>query len=175
MPGIGPELPPHLQAPRNRVAEEDDSVFSGPSVAGPQIPPEFLKAQHVEDEDEDEDDYAPSLPPDLAASRNAAPVVYAPAKPVKGPSLPSSYYPNDDSDDDVGPRPLPPSAQGSQSEVDGVKQFLEKEERRRQQIEVGLISHLLHVQKPTVYRKLPSQKLPSATNGCSGLRRHQNC
>lgn len=133
MSTIGPELPPHL---RVRSKQEED----GPSVAGPQIPTNFLKPA-VEEEDEDEDDYAPSLPPDMIAARQAGPSA-GPVKPVKGPSLPTSYYRDDDSDDDVGPRPLPPSAQRHHGELDGVKQFLEKEERRRQQIEVCSIHHL---------------------------------
>ncbi|KAF8915561.1 hypothetical protein CPB85DRAFT_1159787, partial [Mucidula mucida] len=90
-----------------------------------------------ENDEEDEDDYVPSLPPDLLASRKAGPSAptRVPAKQVKGPTLPSAYYPDGDSDDDVGPRPLPPTAQGNNNKIDGVQQFLEKEERRRQQIE----------------------------------------
>ena len=83
-------------------------------------------------DEEEEDDYAPALPPHLAAARSAGP-----AK-VIGPALPSamgmSRYEDDDDDDDVGPRPLP--AGYAVEEKDGVQEFLEREERRRKQLEV---------------------------------------
>ncbi|KAF9024555.1 hypothetical protein BDZ89DRAFT_954644 [Hymenopellis radicata] len=123
MTGIGPELPPHLRT-QNSHGDNDDE--DGP-VPGPQIPAELLGAR----QNEDDDDYAPSLPPDLLASRKAV----VPAKQVKGPTLPSAYCSDDDSDDDVGPRPLPSTEQWNNNKIDGVQQFLEKEERRRQQIE----------------------------------------
>lgn len=142
MAGIGPELPPHLRFQNSQDDNDDeDGPVPGPSVAGPQIPVNLLVARQSvqnENDEEDEDDYVPSLPPDLLASRKAGPSAptRVPAKQVKGPTLPSAYYPDGDSDDDVGPRPLPPTAQGNNNKIDGVQQFLEKEERRRQQIEV---------------------------------------
>ena len=45
-----------------------------------------------------------------------------------------SRYEDDDDDDDVGPRPLP--AGYAVEEKDGVQEFLEREERRRKQLEV---------------------------------------
>ena len=143
---IGPDIPAHL-LPQVSSAEQDDASDNEgpepalaigpqiPSSIGPQIPPSLSKlpgasAIHEEEgEDDDEDDYAPALPPELAAARS---------KKVLGPSLPPSLsrpsYDEDDDDDDVGPRPLP---QGIVlEEKDGVQEFLEREERRRKHLEV---------------------------------------
>ncbi|KIY67104.1 hypothetical protein CYLTODRAFT_15617 [Cylindrobasidium torrendii FP15055 ss-10] len=118
---IGPELPPHLQqsAPQGDVSDDDDFGPAPPPaapapVAGPQLP--------AANEDEEEDDFGPALPPNITAA----------PKRVLGPSFPA---PEDDSDDDLGPQPLPAYAQAAYKEVDGVKQFLEQEERKRKAIE----------------------------------------
>lgn len=120
---IGPELPPHLQqsAPQDDASDDDDFGPAPPPavpapVAGPQLPA-------AANRDEDEDDFGPALPPNIAAA----------PKRVLGPSFPA---PEDDSDDDLGPQPLPAYAQAAYKEVDGVKQFLEQEERKRKAIEV---------------------------------------
>ncbi|KII86248.1 hypothetical protein PLICRDRAFT_164662 [Plicaturopsis crispa FD-325 SS-3] len=137
MSSIGPELPPHLLArPKSTEADKDDSPPPPATVnVGPQIPPELLQRPQptvTEDEDEDEDDYVPQLPPDLIASR-AGPS----KRPVIGPSFPSAQdhdrRQDDDSDDDVGPMPLP--AGYSYQQGDAVREFMEKEERRRKQVE----------------------------------------
>ncbi|KAJ7592783.1 hypothetical protein C8J56DRAFT_778987 [Mycena floridula] len=105
---------------------------------GPQLPPHLLQSTTEPEEEEDEDDYAPALPPDLVVSRTAGPSVKpaSPPRKVQGPALPSAY--DDDSDEDIGPRPLA-AGEGPRDEVDGVKQFMEKEESRRKQIEVRAI------------------------------------
>ncbi|KAG6909090.1 hypothetical protein DXG01_002071 [Tephrocybe rancida] len=141
MPSIGPALPPRLQS----------SEGPEPTTAGPQIPPGLLKQQPAEDDEDDEDDYVPELPPDLAATRSAGPSVPAPArsssneeKRVSGPSMPSyppiydpnyqeAYNEDDDDDDDFGPKPLPSGVQHAQT--DAVKEFMEREERRRKEAE----------------------------------------
>jgi hypothetical protein len=162
---IGPELPPHLARPSSSREDEDDSDEDGPQPAsasapniGPSIPtsigphiPTVLSDQkeispaHVDvntpqDEDEDEDDYAPALPPDLIASRSTE------AKRVIGPSLPGrpgyNAYESDD-DDDVGPMPAPAGANSNYESQDGVKEFIEREERRRKQAEVEKIHNVL--------------------------------
>ncbi len=140
MSSIGPEIPPHLLQ-RSQHPNEDDEEDIGPSVAGPQMPPELVKQQQ-DDDDDDEDDYAPALPPELLAARQAGP-----EKRVQGPTLPTY---DDDSDDDVGPKPLP-AGRTSVNETDGVKQFMEQEEKRRKRIEVCRISStLMKVQPLTV-------------------------
>ncbi|KAK7051369.1 hypothetical protein VNI00_004869 [Paramarasmius palmivorus] len=150
MSSIGPQLPPHLQHLNNNSNESDsDEDNSNSDVAGPQIPPELLKARsepagpaappvpaQEDEDDDDDDDYAPALPPDLAASREAGPSNTNTNRRIQGPALPSASrgYHDDDSDDDVGPMPLPPGYE-KPTEVDGVKQFLELEEKRRKNIE----------------------------------------
>lgn len=143
MAGIGPELPPHLRKNSSDVEEESKIV-----AVGPQIPPEILnRPPNQEESDESDDDYGPALPPDLLASRtgtyssNAAP---GPSKKIVGPSLQPSYpttydrnaqYGDDDSDDDFGPKPLPAGV--THKEPDAVQLFMEKEEKRRKEVEVS--------------------------------------
>ncbi|KAL4069092.1 hypothetical protein J3A83DRAFT_4535631 [Scleroderma citrinum] len=116
------------------------------SFIGPQIPAHFVP---VSDNSDDDDDYTPALPPELAAARKKAgpssedpksqsPAnagkgrVYGPALPHAGPSR--SSYPDSDSDSEVGPQPLPSSA-SAQPEKSAVEEFIEREERRRKNVE----------------------------------------
>lgn len=140
---IGPDIPAHVLAgssSRNDESSEEEGPAPAPVPVGPQIPSHLTAGPSkptastaaAEEEEDDDDDYAPQLPPDLAAARAST------AKKVLGPTFPPSmtgrWYDDDDDDDDVGPRPLP---QGYVAEEkDGVQEFLEKEERRRKQIEV---------------------------------------
>ncbi|CAL1696827.1 unnamed protein product [Somion occarium] len=148
---IGPDIPTQLLQNRSTTPEEE----AGPSEhsIGPAIPPEILARssaptsvhQQQEEEEEEDDYYAPALPPDLLAARsgpsNAAPAASSSKpKPVVGPTFPSSlanrydrYHEDEESDEDVGPMPLPEGV--VLEEKDGVQEFLEKEERRRKQIE----------------------------------------
>ncbi|KAJ6569123.1 hypothetical protein B0H19DRAFT_1134646 [Mycena capillaripes] len=132
MSSIGPTIPSHLL---NRPSSGDDVANDsdeGPQVAGHQLP--TPSPQNVE-EDDSEDDYAPALPPDMIASSSK--------KPVVGPTMPPSYPPTydrrvqyhdpNDSDDDVGPRPLPAGV--GFEERDAVKEFMDKEEKRRREVE----------------------------------------
>ena len=155
MSAIGPELPPHLlNRTKNNISSEaeDEASVVGPQipphlVAGPskcpsQPPPQAENEANEEDSDSD-DDYGPALPPDLLAARSSAL-----STTTIGPSLPQAYNESqnhdrrrygddadeDDSDDDVGPMPLPAGI--SFEEEDGVREFMEREERRRKQIEV---------------------------------------
>ncbi|KAG8874012.1 hypothetical protein FRB98_008679 [Tulasnella sp. 332] len=87
------------------------------------------KQPKVEEESSD-DDYGPALPPDLALTSSSS------TRKVIGPSFPtgiSLVMGEDDSDDEIGPAPLPPG-QGEADE--GVRNFLEREERRQKAIEV---------------------------------------
>ncbi|KAF7969746.1 hypothetical protein HWV62_26110 [Athelia sp. TMB] len=149
MSSIGPALPPHLQP--STQADDDSDDEPGPSVAGPSapapvgpiVPAHLLSAAgpsqppptQNDDDEEDDDDYGPALPPELLAARaGPAEPASAPSKRVVGPSFPTRHdrY-DDDSDDDVGPMPLPAGI--SFEEADGVREFMEREERRRKQIE----------------------------------------
>jgi hypothetical protein len=104
---------------------------AGPSV-GPQISTDYAIKMPVEEEEEEEDDYVPELPPDLAAQRTAQKAR------ILGPSLPSAAQnSSDDSDDeDVGPMPLPAHLSSQQQEKSAVDEFLEREKRRQQAMEV---------------------------------------
>lgn len=144
---IGPEVPANITS--NRSTAEDDQE-AGPSLSiGPAIPHEILAHSKgvppaegtVEvDDDGEDDDYAPALPPDLVAARGSHAVPAASTKQVQGPTLPPhmrgrQYGASDeDDDDDYGPKPLPAGVVVQES--DGVREFLEKEERRRKQVEV---------------------------------------
>jgi hypothetical protein len=133
MPTIGPEFPAHLL----RVGEEDHATGS---VVGPQIPQRLL---NLAQDDEEEDDYIPALPPDMVATRFAGPSASKPStsKPVgvsmppPGRSYDSRHFSDDDddSDDDVGPKPLPSGVK--HAETDAVREFMEKEEKRRKELE----------------------------------------
>lgn len=127
------------------------------SSIGPQIPPHLLPTVSAPTENDtaesDEDDYTPALPPDLAAARNAvgpssrptpgpstrrspSPV---PPRRVIGPTRPTvrpehDVHPDSDSDADVGPQPLPIYALAT-STHSGVEEFLEREARRRKNVE----------------------------------------
>lgn len=138
---IGPDIPAHLLHNRSTTPEdeqEEAGPSQPPSSIGPVIPPELQSRDRTpqannNEDDEDEDDYVPELPPDLAAARASQDLG---GKRVQGPSFPGAapraHY-DDDSDEDVGPMPLPAGVYVE--EKDGVAEFLEKEERRRKQIE----------------------------------------
>ncbi|KAJ7744171.1 hypothetical protein B0H16DRAFT_995349 [Mycena metata] len=131
MSAIGPAIPSHLLNPTTGDAEDEED--GGPQVAGPPLPPVPPKVD--ENDSESEDDYAPALPPDMVASSSK--------KPVAGPTMPPSYPPTydrrvqyhdpNDSDDEVGPRPLPAGV--NFAERDAVKEFMDKEEKRRKEVE----------------------------------------
>ncbi|KLO17585.1 hypothetical protein SCHPADRAFT_846354 [Schizopora paradoxa] len=133
-------------------AEEIDPALptreAGPSGTstsiGPQIPAHLVGASNDGDDEEDEDDYVPDLPPELAAARvggsskptaSSVPGPSTSQRRVLGPSLPGHDRHDEDdddsSDDDFGP--MPPPAHGGPSRDDGVsegvRQFLEREER----------------------------------------------
>lgn len=141
---IGPDIPAHLLG-NPAPAEDEEGPEAGPSQPtsiGPAIPPDLLAKKPapapVEEEDDDEDDYMPALPPDLGREQSTS--AHQPPKKVLGPSFPpvigsrGGYY-NDEDDEDVGPQPLP--SWYVPEEKDGVTEFLEKEERRRKQVEVS--------------------------------------
>lgn len=154
---IGPDLPPQLLANRSTTPDDEESEAgpSKPSTVGPTMPPNLLapKAQPEATEDEDdEDDYMPALPPDFDSARRAQPSASSTSgRKIQGPALPPSLArgryvddDEDDEDDDIGPMPLPVGY--AVKEKDGVTEFLEKEERRRKQIEVRFVrSFMTHL------------------------------
>lgn len=142
MSNIGPAIPAHLLAGRSAAQgdsdDEDTGPMPAPPVAGPSIPRQVVVGPSrpppapSNDDESDDDNYGPALPPDLIASRSApAPA----AKKISGPSFPTSNpYADDSDDDDVGPMPLP-EGNATQTKADAIREFMEKEERRRKQVE----------------------------------------
>ncbi|KAG9080410.1 hypothetical protein FRC06_006621 [Ceratobasidium sp. 370] len=144
---IGPSIPAHLLKRSEPDQEEAGPPEAGPSSPpgprsttppappsiGPSIPAHLFKSAQppVDDQDEDEDAFLPALPPDLSASTKPAP---APTRQI-GPTLPLRPPPDSDSDDDYGPMPLPAGTGSSHDDNDGVREFIEREKRREQQIE----------------------------------------
>lgn len=165
MSSIGPQIPAHLLK-QNSLSEnhaESSEDEAGPmsmlekstsTYIGPQIPVHLTKptapTAAAPDEDDDEDDYGPALPPDLKRSGGSSSAVAGPSgrtpsppaqsRRVLGPSLPGhdrqSYDDSDDDDDGYGPMPLPAGMQRSDGVSAGVREFMEREERRRKEIEV---------------------------------------
>ncbi|KAF8626461.1 hypothetical protein AX15_004865 [Amanita polypyramis BW_CC] len=146
---IGPEVPPHLLVRRHSEGGDVEQIES--DSIGPQIPSQFLQkftSPPFEDEDEpaDEEDTAgptPNSVQDVSRSSNiskvSSPGPTTSRRPV-GPTLPPHlsqshivYDEDEDSDDEIGPRP--PPAGVHQEEEDGVKRFMEAEEKRRKMIE----------------------------------------
>lgn len=137
MSPIGPEIPAHLLNRHNTGGEGHDTD-PNPSV-GPHIPPELL----AQAQSDDEEDYVPALPPDMIASRSAGPsnssnstskhLGISMLVPVTS-SYDSRHYSDDEDDEDVGPKPLPSGMK--HVKTDAVKEFMEKEEKRRKELEV---------------------------------------
>src|SRR5579863_7428599 len=81
MDSVGPHIPAHHLA-RNESAVDAEQPEAGPSI-GSSLPPSATmitpptlpvpRYEEEEDEDADVDDYAPELPPELAAARAANP------------------------------------------------------------------------------------------------------
>ncbi|KAJ1310718.1 hypothetical protein OPQ81_009241 [Rhizoctonia solani] len=144
---IGPAIPAHLLKGSQNTEDDDETgpmPTAGPSppprsttppapavtVAGPAIPEHLLKRCEptTQQEEEDDDAFMPALPPDLTGPPKPAPRQL-------GPTLPSRPPPEDsESDDDYGPMPLPEGA-SSNEDNDGVKEFLERERKREENIE----------------------------------------
>jgi len=155
MASIGPDVPAHLLA---RTAAESESAAerpeAGPSIgppisaqttpAVPIAPPPVPPVPRYEEE-EDEDDYVPELPPDLAAAR-AKPASGGPPRRTIGPAWGGPFRreeeEEEESEDEIGPAPPPPPGAGSsdaRAREDAVTEFMQKEELRRQAIEVRFV------------------------------------
>jgi hypothetical protein len=107
---IGPALPPHLRKKSEENEENEINI----------------------EEDDGDDNYGPALPPALASRRAQVTV----AVPAPAPMVQAQE--ESESDEEVGPRP--PSASTSKQEAeDGVREFLAREERRRELAKVCMI------------------------------------
>jgi hypothetical protein len=159
MSAIGPEIPSHFLNRSNGGSPSDGGDH--PSAVGPQIPPHLVAgpskplSKPAEDEankegSDSDDDYAPALPPDLLAARSGSGSITKVVGPQargysKGENHDRCRYgidvDSEDSDDDVGPVPLPDGI--SFEEENGVREFMEREERRRKQVEVRIFYCLI--------------------------------
>ncbi|PFH48283.1 hypothetical protein AMATHDRAFT_130164, partial [Amanita thiersii Skay4041] len=101
-------------------------------------------------EPDDTSDYGPALPPETTSkpdnsstsvTKRASASSPGPSTsrrhigPALPPQLSGAYYEYDDDDDDIGPKPLPSGLQHEKD--DAVKRFMEVEEKRLKNIEVG--------------------------------------
>ncbi|KAF8816919.1 hypothetical protein BYT27DRAFT_7247809 [Phlegmacium glaucopus] len=141
----GPQIPAQQQSTFNIYDDDDDGPKPATVTIGPSIPPEFSKAPQSRIDDDDDDDDGPDLPPHLRKGHQeeAGPSIPIPGpstgKRQVGPTFPSyapTYDPttyhddeDDEDDDDFGPKPLPAGMQHQQT--DAVKEFIEREEKRR--------------------------------------------
>jgi len=161
---IGPAIPD--SAKRSTTPEAGHSI-------GPGIPADYAVAKPVEEEEEEEDDYVPELPPDLAAQRTTQKAR------VLGPSFPpaaqTSYDDSDDDDDDdgFGPMPLPAHLSSRQQEKSGVEEFLEREKRRQQAMEVRDVKSLHEFSRSSSSRTRRNRRPLNATSGCWCLHQSQ--
>lgn len=132
------------------------------SSVGPQIPGQLLPTVSAattgnDAAESDEDDYTPALPPELVAARKAAgpsseptpgpstrrssSPLPPPPRRVIGPTFPTTAPPrrdfdsDSDSDAEVGPQPLPADVAARTRDISGVEAFLEREARRRKNVE----------------------------------------
>jgi hypothetical protein len=133
MSNIGPALPPHLQKKRTPSPSPEDGpsavpLEESPEEAGPALPPHILAARRAK--------AAQAQAGSSAQASSSVPSVET--KKTYGPTLPgavpsTSSRPvyeeddDDDDDDDVGPRPE--MAYRGDRPGDGVREFLEREER----------------------------------------------
>lgn len=167
MSNIGPALPPHLQKRRAASPKSESESEAGPTPTpasasesraspeevGPALPPHILAARKAKAAALSASSSSPSPTAAGPSSSSSVPAerskkTYGPALPGSGPtvaapSLPQRpVYPDfeedDDDDDDVGPRPE--MAYRGDQPGDGVREFLEREERMNKLREVRLRS-----------------------------------
>jgi hypothetical protein len=131
MSNIGPALPPHLLRKREPSAEVEEGPSLAPSAeaaeeAGPALPPHILAARRAKAA---QAQAGSSVQASSSTSASESKKTYGPTLPGNTPTAPArpTYDEEDDDDDDVGPRPEM-AYQGDRA-GDGVREFLEREER----------------------------------------------
>ena len=129
-PTVGPQMPPGFGA---KDDQENDAPQNG---IGPSIPAHLLQSSRKAADDDESTTpppptHRPRQGPEAGPSTNRR--VVGPALPNYGPTYNPNTYGNvedeDDSDEDVGPKPLPAGMKHEESNA--VKEFLEREERMR--------------------------------------------
>ena len=176
---IGPQIPVHRQSALDIYDEDDDNDGPRPATGiGPSIPAQFSKVPQSSVYDGDDD--GPELPPHLREERREEEADPSAGKRQIGPTLPSyaptydpatHYDEDDDDDDDFGPKPLPAGMQHQQT--DAVKEFIEREEKRRKLAEV-CTKHQIYftaffvnvIFSAFLNRMLSNLRAFNGTNGC---------
>ena len=165
MSNIGPALPPHLQRKRTPTPEAEEvpsTVLASdpPEEAGPALPPHILAARRAKAAQAQS---GPSAQTSSSTPSSESRKTYGPTLPGAAPSAPSRpiYEDEDDDDDDVGPRPE--MAYRGDRPGDGVREFLEREERLEKLREVRLPvwqRSIMSLLRPrfALHRKPKSQK-----------------
>ena len=156
--------PGSLQCDGKRQKWPSGAKPSGPwplavvmSFSGPQLPQHLVNNSTTSQEDDpndpndnDDDAYGPALPPHLAAKkksrvtqqarkttrRSPSPVTHP--KTVSSKSSAPLVQADTDSDDDFGPPP--PTVGPSTSNEDAIREFKEREQRRKELAEVSYLS-----------------------------------
>ncbi|KAJ3530453.1 hypothetical protein NMY22_g8562 [Coprinellus aureogranulatus] len=135
-PTVGPQMPPGFGSSRVHDDEDDKAPSSG---IGPAIPAHLLRGSSGKDAEGGGRSTTPPLErpsrpthsPEAGPSTNRK--VVGPTLPNYGPTYNPDTYGNvedeEDSDDDVGPKPLPAGMKHEESNA--VKEFIEREERMR--------------------------------------------
>ncbi|KAJ3525730.1 hypothetical protein NMY22_g10451 [Coprinellus aureogranulatus] len=135
-PTVGPQMPPGFGSSRVHDDEDDKAPSSG---IGPAIPAHLLRGSSGKDPEGGGRSTTPPLErpsrptpePEPGPSTNRK--VVGPTLPNYGPTYNPDTYGNvedeEDSDDDVGPKPLPAGMKHEESNA--VKEFIEREERMR--------------------------------------------
>jgi hypothetical protein len=150
---IGPQIPIHLSSATSRESktlvydDDDDDVgprpASGPSTGpsiGPSLPSRPQSTAPTKRAPDTRPVAGPSMPPPAPPTHGGGKRAIGPTMPSYAPTYdPTSGYGDEsDSDDDVGPKPLP--AGMHHEAVDPVKEFMEREEKRRKLAEVSLVA-----------------------------------
>ena len=133
MTSIGPQIPAHLLTQYRKKNDNSDNNDEGPH---PELPSYVVSSSTTV---YDEDDVGPRLEPELSKDEDRPSEFHSfsgdsQGKRVSGPSIPLVYDSDGSDDDDIGPKPLQPGTQHKQP--DAVRDFMEKEEKRRKAIEV---------------------------------------
>ena len=183
MASIGPHIPAHLRS-RNQAQPESaaEQPEAGPSIV-PVIPaaqtpsatitpPTLSVPRYEEEEEEEEDDadeYAPELPPELAAAR-ANPSGGTPRRAIGPPWGPlRREEEEEESEDEIGPAPPPARhARASDAREDAVTEFMQKEAQRRQAIEVRAFGVHTHHTTPSGSSSRPcAARVPTRSCTCA--------
>jgi hypothetical protein len=141
----GPQLPPHLA--NNKIAsQEDDATEDGDDAYRPALPPHLVKKK----------------PQQPATGRSPSPVLI-PKTATSEPSIPPVQE-DPDSDNDFGPPP-PTAGPSTMGNGDAVREFKEREQRRKELAEVSYLSKcILHTPPQSFSRKCPPSCRPILRN-----------